>query len=136
MTDVDWDRLRAAAQACALSAHAPYSRFQVGAALLGADGELHAGCNVENASYGLSICAERNAVFSAVARGARKFVAIAVVSSAAQPITPCGACRQVLFEFPPAFAVRCYGQDGNVLELTTAELLPHAFRAEDFAGSS
>jgi cytidine deaminase len=136
MTDIDWDRLRAAAQACALSAHAPYSKFQVGAALLGLDGQIYAGCNVENASYGLSICAERNAVFHAVARAAREFAALVVVSSAAQPITPCGACRQVLFEFPPSFEVRCYGQDGNMLQFTTAQLLPHAFRADDFRGNS
>lgn len=136
MSAIDWDQLLTVARTTALAAHAPYSKFQVGAALLSSDGRVFAGCNVENASYGLSICAERNAVFSAVAQRAQSFSALVVVSSASMPVTPCGACRQVLFEFPPAFAVRCYGQDGSLIELTSEDLLPHAFRASDFRGTS
>jgi cytidine deaminase len=124
---IDWKRLQAEAIRARDNAYAPYSRFSVGAALLGDDGRVFTGCNVENASYGLCICAERNAVFCAVAAGTQKFRAIAIVSSAAQPVTPCGACRQVLAEFAPSFDVRCYGEDGSEAAYTTASLLPHAF---------
>lgn len=90
--------LRAAATA-AKKAHAPYSKFHVGSALLAADGRIFTGCNVENASYGLTICAERNAIFAAVAAGQKKFKAVAIVASGKQMPYPCGACRQVLAEF-------------------------------------
>jgi cytidine deaminase len=129
----DWNALRDAAERVARHAYAPYSRFQVGAALLSSDGLVFAGCNVENASFGLTICAERNAVFAAVAAGARQFVALALVSSADEPVAPCGACRQVLVEFAPGFAVRCYGRDGRMIEHTTDALLPHAFSGDDFS---
>ncbi|MEM4374408.1 MAG: cytidine deaminase, partial [Nitrososphaerota archaeon] len=85
--------------------YAPYSRFRVGAALLTEEGEVVTGCNVENPSYGLSNCAERTAVFKAVSEGRRRFRAIAVVSSRANPVYPCGACRQVLREFNPRLKV-------------------------------
>lgn len=128
----DWDALRTAAENVAARAYAPYSKFQVGAALLAADGRVFCGCNVENASYGLTICAERSAVFSAVAAGTRSFLALAVTTSSVQPVTPCGACRQVLLEFAPELRVRCYGLDGRVLETRTSTLLPHAFVSEAF----
>jgi cytidine deaminase len=131
-TTLDWDALRAAALAVSLRAHAPYSKFQVGAALLCDDGRVFAGCNVENASFGLTICAERSALFAAVAAGAQRFVALALISSAQKPVTPCGACRQVLSEFPPSFAIRCYGQDGSALDTDGAALLPYAFAGNDF----
>jgi cytidine deaminase len=124
---VDWKALHQAAIDVRARAYAPYSKFSVGAALLSADGRVFAGCNVENASYGLSICAERNAVFAAVAHGARSFQAIAIVSSAQEPVTPCGACRQVLAEFAPSFEVRCFGENGKQQHHTTAALLPAAF---------
>ncbi|HEX7479531.1 MAG TPA: cytidine deaminase [Polyangiales bacterium] len=124
---IDWLALRNAALAARLHAHAPYSHFQVGAALLGTDGRLWSGCNVENASYGLTVCAERNALFAAVAAGCKSFRALAVITSSSDPVTPCGACRQVLVEFPPSFEVRCYGTNGSELHETTAGLLPHAF---------
>jgi cytidine deaminase len=124
---VDWQALRDEAIRVRVRAYAPYSKFLVGAALLGEDGRVFAGCNVENASYGLCICAERNAVFAAVASGVRTFRAIAIVSSAQDPVTPCGACRQVLAEFAPSFDVRCYGESGAEQHYTTAALLPYAF---------
>ncbi|HKU40806.1 MAG TPA: cytidine deaminase [Polyangiales bacterium] len=128
---IDWQRLRKAAEQAQARAYAPYSRFQVGAALETDDGRISSGCNVENASYGLCICAERNAVFAAVASGARTFRALVVTSSASAPVTPCGACRQVLAEFRPSFEVRCYGNDGTELAYSVDELLPHAFSDRD-----
>ena len=88
-----------AARAARLHAHAPFSRFLVGAALLGADGRVFTGCNVENATYGLTVCAERVAVFKAVSEGYRSFTRIAVVADTDEPTPPCGACRQILWEF-------------------------------------
>jgi cytidine deaminase len=106
-------------------AYAPYSNFQVGAALLAKDGRVFTGCNVENLSYGLTICAERNAVFAAVAAGAREFACIAIVADTREPISPCGACRQVMAEFGD-FKVVSATLDGNVFESTIAALLPRA----------
>jgi cytidine deaminase len=124
---IDWAGLEAAARAARENAYAPYSEYRVGAALLAEDGRVFAGCNVENASYGLCQCAERSAIGAAVAAGARRFVAIAVVTGGATPATPCGMCRQVLAEFPPRFPVRCVSIDGGVLETDTAALLPLGF---------
>lgn len=92
------DLLRMARQA-RVHAHAPYSRFQVGAALLADDGTVFTGCNVENATYGLTVCAERVALFKAISEGARTFRMIAVVADTLEPTPPCGACRQLLWEF-------------------------------------
>lgn len=97
MTEADIQKLLAAARAAATRAYAPYSHFTVGAALLGADGSVHTGCNVENVSFGLTSCAERNALFGAVSAGCRTFRALAL--AAPEAVTPCGACRQVLAEF-------------------------------------
>lgn len=126
---IDWDALRAAAESARAHAHAPYSRFTVGAALLAEDGRVFVGANVENASYGLTICAERHAVGAAIAAGARRFRAIAITARGPVPAPPCGACRQVLAEFPPEFEVRSYAADGSGAELreTTRTLLPAAF---------
>ena len=131
-TNIDWPALHSAAERVSLHAYAPYSKFQVGAALLCEDGRVFTGCNVENASFGLSLCAERNAVFSAIAANARRFVALVLVTSSQLPVAPCGACRQVLVEFPPSFPVQCHGRDGSAYSCTSAELLPHAFGAADF----
>jgi cytidine deaminase len=109
------------------NAHAPYSQFQVGAAVLTASGEVFAGCNVENASYGLTICAERVAVGSAVAAGHKEIIAVAVATSGGH--SPCGACRQVLSEFGPAMEVILIDADDPTQTRTTtlAALLPEQF---------
>ncbi len=125
--EIDWPALVAAAWRVRALAYAPYSKYLVGAALLAEDGRVFVGANVENASYGLCLCAERAAVGSAVAANARRFTAIAIVTGGAQPGSPCGMCRQVLCEFAPSFAVRCVSESGAMLESTTAALLPHAF---------
>lgn len=93
-------KLLAAAQAARDNAYAPYSKFKVGAAVETVDGEIFTGCNIENASYGLTCCAERNAVFAAVCSGVRRFKTLCVVADTDEPVAPCGACRQVLAEFP------------------------------------
>ena len=110
-------------------AYVPYSGFAVGAALLASNGAVYTGCNVENASYGLTVCAERNAVFHAVVSGARDFLAVAVVT--ANGVTPCGACRQVLAEFSPTMTVITSDMAGNRRVYTLSELLPDAFGAAD-----
>mgnify|MGYP001286418110 CR=1 FL=1 len=108
-------------------AYAPYSGFAVGAALLGASGAIYPGCNVENAAYPLTICAERSAVARAVCEGERRFRAIAVVAAKGGPCAPCGACRQVLFEFDPDMLVVTTGESGELVVRTVRELLPEAF---------
>jgi len=133
-TTIDWPELERRAAEVRERAYAPYSKFRVGAALLAADGTIFVGANVENASYGLCLCAERSAVATAVAAGVRDFVAISIVAPGDKPITPCGMCRQVLHELAPELPVRCHGALGGVLETTTAELLPHAFVPGDLAG--
>lgn len=126
-------RLLAAAREAQARAYAPYSGFSVGAAVLTESGAIVGGCNVENASYGLTNCAERTAVFRAVAEGAGRPVACLVIGPTERPLTPCGACRQVLLEFNPAMQVVCVGSGGELLESTARELLPNSFGAEDLA---
>lgn len=116
------------------SAYVPYSKFKVGAALLTKDGQTILGCNIENASYGLTNCAERTAVFKAVSEGIYNFEAIAVVGDTDGPVSPCGACRQVLAEFcEPNMKVYLTNLKGDVQETTVSELLPGAFTTEDLA---
>lgn len=124
-------RMLSAARRAQRAAHAPYSNFQVGACLLTDSGRLIPGCNVENASYGLTICAERNAIFRMVAERAGRPVACLVVGPTVSPLTPCGACRQVLLEFNPAMEIYCVGQDGTMLVRTLSELLPLSFGSAD-----
>lgn len=109
-------------------AYAPYSQFAVGAALLARSGRIYSGCNVENVSFGLSVCAERVAIWKAISEGEREFDALAVVTSTAG--SPCGACRQVMAEFAPEMTVIIAGLDGTRRVLTVAELLPEAFLPE------
>jgi cytidine deaminase len=111
-------------------AYAPYSNFHVGAALITDKGNRYIGCNVENASYGLSICGERNAIFNMVASGERKIVAIAIYVDSEKIFPPCGACRQVLAEFGEDIDV-IYGNDFTVTQTTLKEILPHTFRLEN-----
>lgn len=141
MTDGEIDRLTAeqllvAAREAATRAYAPYSQFPVGAALLTDDGTVITGCNVENASYGLTVCAERTAVFSAAAAGHRTVRAVAVTAPRLAAVTPCGACRQVLNEFKP--------RDGDLIvildgvagpeQIALGALLPQAFGPIDLDG--
>ncbi len=107
-------------------AYAPYSAFHVGAALETSDGTIIEGCNVENASYGLTVCAERSAVVRAIAQGHREFLAIAVAGPDGSSAAPCGACRQFLIEFNPSLHVT-YTTPGGIAAATLDELLPHAF---------
>jgi len=126
------DTLVDAARAAQQRAYAPYSRFRVGCALEADDGRVFVGCNVENASYGLTICAERAAVCAAVAAGAQRFRRAVVVSDADPPAAPCGACRQVLSEFGPDLRVDAVSPAAS-LTWTIAELLPAAFGKEQLA---
>ena len=121
--------LRTAAEAARARAYAPYSGFCVGAALETEEGTIVTGCNIENASYGLTICAERNAVAAAVLAGHRRFVRLALVSDAPEPITPCGACRQVLAEFGLELRVESYAGT-QMRSWTVRELLPASFSGD------
>ena len=123
------DRLVEAATDVRGRAYAPYSNFAVGAALLAADGRVFVGCNVENASYGLTTCAERNAVAAAVADGATLFEALVIVTDASPPAAPCGACRQVLTEFGD-FPILLVNPDGQSRPTSVSELQPQPFRGD------
>ena len=110
------------------ASYAPYSHFAVGAALLCTDGTIVHGCNVENASFGLTICAERNAIFRAVAMGKRAFQALAIVGSGAEPAWPCGACLQVMAEFAPQMTLYISSAEGDEIVTTSvSELFPGQF---------
>lgn len=124
--DASCRSLIAAARQTQKNAYAPYSHFTVGAAVLAADGTVYTGCNVENSSYGLSCCAERNAVFHGAACGCRQFQAIAIVGDAAGFTMPCGACRQVMAEFQIPYVI-VTKPDDTYRVMTLAELLPHSF---------
>jgi len=108
-------------------AYAPYSNFKVGAAVLTVSNKIYTGCNIENTSYGLSICAERTAVFAAVSEGETKFLALAVAGSENGYTMPCGACRQVLAEFSPEMDIVVVDTDGNYIVRLLSSLLPEAF---------
>lgn len=122
----------AAAQSASERAYAPFSGFLVGAAILTQAGEVFTGCNVENSSYGLTNCAERTAIFTAVAAGAlskeRNLAAVAVVHRDGKVCSPCGACRQVIFEFGPETVVIYRAQNGEMTQTEAKDLLPEGFR--------
>ena len=121
------DKLISAAREAQRAAYAPYSEFKVGAALLTKDGHIFTGCNVENTTYGLSICAERVVVTKAISEGHKDFVLLVVVADSDEPISPCGACRQFMLEFNPEMEVVMVGDNGNRRRMTVSELLPHYF---------
>lgn len=113
-------------------AYVPYSKFPVGAALLTKDGKIFSGCNIENASYSLTNCAERTAIFKAVSEGIRDFEKLIVTANTTGPVSPCGACRQVIAEFcKPGMPVILTNITGDVFETTVDELLPGAFTEKD-----
>jgi cytidine deaminase len=134
---MDMDDLFRAAQQAAEAAYAPYSHFRVGAALLGESGTVYIGCNVENRSFGLTICAERTAVVTGVSRGERRFSALAISTpDSADPVGPCGACRQVLSEFMVSAApVRFGGSGSERVDTTIGELYPFD-SLHDLAGTT
>ena len=123
----EFEALYPAAEAAMDAAYAPYSRFRVGAALRGADGSVHVGCNVENAAYPASICAERGAVLGAVARGVRAFDALVIFTEGDEPAPPCGQCRQVLVEFAPDLPIASRTRGGAERRWRLSELLPYPF---------
>ena len=128
-TDIDGltqERLLKAAQAVLEQAYAPYSQIRVGAAVLAGTGQIYAGCNIENSSYSLTVCAERNAIFHALDHGEKHFLALAVVTDSEQVTSPCGACRQVLAEFSPQLPV-VFVNPQETRSFNVAELLPQAF---------
>jgi cytidine deaminase len=123
------DPLASAALAARENAHAPYSHFRVGAALEDASGRVHTGCNVENATYGLTLCAERVAVFKAVSEGARQFRRIAIAADTEVLTPPCGACRQILWEFCGDIEITLLNPRGKTETLQLKDLFPRAFDA-------
>lgn len=125
------ERLIEAAIEARNAAYVPYSHFEVGAALL-ADGKIYSGCNIENASFGLTNCAERTAIFKAASEGIRRIEAIAVVADTEGPVSPCGACRQVIAEFADEHTlIYLTNLHGNTEEWTMDRLLPGYFQAKD-----
>ena len=125
MKPTDAELIRAAFKARSF-AYTPYSHFKVGAALLAKNGMVYTGCNIENASYGLSLCAERCAIFAGVKEGVREFTALCVTADTPGPVSPCGACRQVMAEFSIP-RIQLTNLQGAWKEMTVAELLPYAF---------
>ncbi len=123
----EWERLTREAQEASARAYARYSNLRVGAALEGLGGGIYAGCNVENSSLGLTICAERAALVRAVAEGEREFVRLVIYTPDAGPLSPCGACRQVLAEFSPQLQILSLSHAGGRRLFSLAELLPEAF---------
>lgn len=124
---VDRERLLDSARQARGKAYAPYSNYKVGAALIDADGSVWQGCNVENAAYGCTICAERTALLKAISEGVRDFVAIAVVGSGNGPAEPCGQCRQTLVEFNPGLEVILEDEEGRPISHRLDEMLPWHF---------
>jgi cytidine deaminase len=127
MNNTQMETLFEEAQKAAAFAYAPYSNFHVGAALLAEDGTIFSGCNVENRSFGLTICAERNALVHAVSQGKRSFIALAISTpDSVEPVGPCGACRQVLSEFmAPDAAIRFAGSGKERVDTTMGQMLPY-----------
>ena len=123
----DWEKLVAAARTAQERAYAPYSKFRVGAAIVGATGKIYVGCNVENASYRVTSCAEQGAISAAVVAGEQHFTRLALIADSATPASPCGACRQLLVEFAPDLDILSVSNTGVEQRWTMNELLPMAF---------
>lgn len=123
----DYDKLVVAAKQARENAHAPYSNFRVGAALRATSGQVYTGCNVENSTYGLTVCAERVAIFKAISEGERGFDAIAVVADTPKPTPPCGACRQLIWEFCGDVDIILANLNGQVEVVRTSAILPRPF---------
>ena len=121
------ERLKEAARSASQHAYCPYSSCRVGAAALMSSGRFYSGCNAENVSFGLTMCAERNALFQAVAAGERTVRAVAVYTPTAEPTTPCGACLQVIQEFGPDALIICFSDGPQVRQFDLRSLLPHPF---------
>ncbi len=132
-TPAQLKRLKAAAKAAAGRAYAPYSKFHVGAAVLTESGKIFSGCNVENASYGLCNCAERTAIFTAVAARERKLKCVVVYTPTPEATAPCGACRQVIYEFGPKARVISYCASRDQIDARITALLPAAFGPDNLA---
>lgn len=127
------DELIQAARDARERAYVPYSGFRVGAAALGGSGRVFTGCNVENASYGATICAERTAYVKAISEGERHFDHVVIYSSVPQPVSPCGICRQFMSEFGLDTLITMVGEGGAAITRTLRDLLPGAFRPEDLS---
>ncbi len=128
---MDWDALYNAAKTVREQAYAPYSRFHVGAALLGEGGKIYSGCNVENRSFGLCVCAERSAVTAAVAAGEQRFQALVVIADCSPVVSPCGMCRETLSEFARDLPILLVNLNGERQETTLRELHPSPFEWPD-----
>lgn len=118
------------ARTASLKAYAPYSGYKVGAAILTTNGTIYTGCNIENASYSLTVCAERNAITNAIINGEKEFKSIAIYVDTEPPFTPCGACRQVLSEFASDLKI-FYGNDKSVHSTTLKKIFPHSFSIKE-----
>ena len=123
----DWNELVEQARSAQQRSYSPYSKFRVGAALQGVSGKVYLGCNVENASYRVTTCAEQAAIACAVTAGERKFTRIAIVADSEEPAAPCGACRQTLVEFAPDLEIYSVGRTGATQRWNINELIPMAF---------
>ena len=128
--DSRWLALVDAAWSARANAYAPYSGFQVGAAVETGDGTIYGGCNIENVSYGLTNCAERTAMFQAVANGAKALVRMVICADTPEPLAPCGACRQVMVELGPQMEVLLINLSGKQIHTTVVDLMPYSF--DDF----
>ena len=126
----DWSQLIESAWQAREYAHAPYSGFQVGAAVETADGRIYGGCNIENVSYGLTNCAERTAMFQAIANGDKELVRMAVCADTPEPVAPCGACRQVMVELAPKMELLLINKAGKQMLTSVEHLMPYSF--DDF----
>lgn len=133
--NIDMEILVSAAKAAVCNSYSPYSKFAVGAAVITADGEIYSGCNVENASYGLSICAERNAIFQAIAKGGKSIDMVVNYTPTEKPVTPCGACRQVIAEFGNnGTKIVSVCDSSEVMRMSFREMLPNSFGRQDLGG--